>query len=514
MNSKNNNKTRNDSPSTSSLPQSPYNLRRNQLQRCAVSKRSNSAKSKIDTSIAVATASTENLNASSTNSQIVSDPVELTSNDSQHLSANNNTNEMERSEDEEEVTILEQQANRQTNKLTSAWPYFDYLSNNFYMSLICLKSFGSSTQNGWCNDTSQVQQREARSNVIKPERKLELDKAALECIIMDGRQFGDFRRAGMSKFLNVICPGYHGPSRKTVRRQLGLSYHKYRKELCATLASVRAIAITVDIRTKKQTSFICLTGHAFNKKYESIPIVLGFRRLSGAHRANNLKNYIIYEMQQLDIEEKVCAIVSDNGSDIKKAINDIKPGERFSCFAHDINLVVKNGLKIWEPIEKKKQITQTTTATNASIYNYDSDDESMSEPDRADIPEELEEDTIDEKAENDESGDDGEEDEDSTGSDDGVSEYEDIIDIESEDDDEDDYQFTNQKEQPLIQPYQIQLLIYRLIHRVRACVINVRSTRAICDYVKTQGKSNEPPIKAGLATDFEIRWNTTFIMID
>ncbi|CAF5075129.1 unnamed protein product, partial [Rotaria magnacalcarata] len=39
----------------------------------------------------------------------------------------------------------------------------------------------------------------------------------------------------------------HGPSRKTVRRQLGLSYHKYRKELRATLASVRAIAITVDI---------------------------------------------------------------------------------------------------------------------------------------------------------------------------------------------------------------------------------------------------------------------------
>ncbi|CAF5161157.1 unnamed protein product, partial [Rotaria magnacalcarata] len=132
-------KTRNDSPSTSSLPQSPYNLRRNQLQRGAVSKRSNSAKSKKHASIAVATVSTENPNASSTNSQIASDPVELTSNDSQHLSANNNTNEMERSEDEEEVTILEQQANRQTNKLRSVWPYFDYLSNNFYMCLICLK---------------------------------------------------------------------------------------------------------------------------------------------------------------------------------------------------------------------------------------------------------------------------------------------------------------------------------------------------------------------------------------
>ncbi|CAF4758740.1 unnamed protein product, partial [Rotaria magnacalcarata] len=78
-----------------------------------------------------------------------------------------------------------------------------------------------------------------------------------------------------------------------------------------------------------------------------------------------------------------------------------------------------------------------------------------------------------------------------------VSEYEDIIDIESENDDEDDYQFANQKEQQLIQPYRTQFLIYRLIHRVRACVINVRSTRAVCDYVKTQAKSNEPLIKAG-----------------
>ncbi len=72
-----------------------------------------------------------------------------------------------------------------------------------------------------------------------------------------------------------------GPNRKTIRRRLGLSYHKYRAELRATLASVRAIALTIDMWTKKRTTFICLTGHAFNNKYESIPLILGFRRLSG-----------------------------------------------------------------------------------------------------------------------------------------------------------------------------------------------------------------------------------------
>ncbi len=144
-----------------------------------------------------------------------------------------------------------------------------------------------------------------------------------------------------------------GPSCKTIRRRLGYSYHAYRAELRATLASINSIAITVDVCTKNRMSFICLTGHAFNKKYQSISLVLGFRRLSGPHTAKKLKKYINYELKQLQIEDKICAIVSDNGTDIVKAINDIKPGQRLSCFAHDVNRVVKNGLQIW--IKPKQQ---------------------------------------------------------------------------------------------------------------------------------------------------------------
>ena len=42
---------------------------------------------------------------------------------------------------------------------------------------------------------------------IDPEKKRELHEAAIDCIVTDGRPFGDFRRLGMSKFLNVIYPG-------------------------------------------------------------------------------------------------------------------------------------------------------------------------------------------------------------------------------------------------------------------------------------------------------------------
>jgi len=59
-------------------------------------------------------------------------------------------------------------------------------------------------------------------------------------------------------------------------------------------------------------------------------------------------------LKQLQIEDKVCGFVTDNGSDIVKAINGIKFGQRFSCIAHDLNRVVKNGLQLWDTKRKKK----------------------------------------------------------------------------------------------------------------------------------------------------------------
>ncbi len=41
---------------------------------------------------------------------------------------------------------------------------------------------------------------------------------------------------------------------------------------------------------------------------------------------------------------------------MKKAINDIKPGLRFSCHAHDINLVIKNALNLFDKPKKKKYV--------------------------------------------------------------------------------------------------------------------------------------------------------------
>ncbi|CAF2951319.1 unnamed protein product [Rotaria sp. Silwood2] len=49
---------------------------------------------------------------------------------------------------------------------------------------------------------------------------------------------------------------------------------------------------------------------------------------------------------------------------------------------------------------------------------------------------------------------------------------------------------------------------------MRAFITNINSIRAVTDYVQQREKIHDPPITAALVTDIEIRWNTTFIMVD
>ena len=54
---------------------------------------------------------------------------------------------------------------------------------------------------------SQVKQRIRARGKVPADRRRVLHKAAIACIIEDGRSFNDFRKKGMKKFLDAICPG-------------------------------------------------------------------------------------------------------------------------------------------------------------------------------------------------------------------------------------------------------------------------------------------------------------------
>lgn len=94
---------------------------------------------------------------------------------------------------------------------------------------------------------SQIQRANGnrRKTNVSPLLKRQLDQAAIQCIVDDGHAFGVFRRSGMQRFLEILMPGYHGPSRKTVRNHLDRLYKQHRAGLRETFEKVAHLSLTL-----------------------------------------------------------------------------------------------------------------------------------------------------------------------------------------------------------------------------------------------------------------------------
>lgn len=116
--------------------------------------------------------------------------------------------------------------------------------------------------------------------------------------------------------------------------------------------SINHISVTTDLwKNRSDTHFLCLTAHFLDNKYNLVSVIIGFRRFKQRHTAINIKAFIEKEFDNLGIKDKVKYIVSDNGSDIKKATSNMSNNcKRFSCLAHNLNLAIKNGLLLWNKI--------------------------------------------------------------------------------------------------------------------------------------------------------------------
>lgn len=122
-------------------------------------------------------------------------------------------------------------------------------------------------------------------------------------------------------------------------------------------------------------SFLGITAHYITATWELEHVVLGCNRVHGRHTADNIQLWFDEVMSLFDICDKIKHIVTDSGANIKKAFalplpgyeednledssdedeEDVQPEsvgsldgysfEHHPCFAHTLQLVIKDGLK-------------------------------------------------------------------------------------------------------------------------------------------------------------------------
>ena len=137
MSSKANSKNRDNGRASSSISNSPYNLRRYQTQSGFVTKGTSSAKPKKNTSVVISRTSSNNTNSST--AERASNLSQLSSSDDEQPHDGSESNEMERSDEDQEASMVKQHNERQSKKHSYVRVHFDQLDENVYMCRICLK---------------------------------------------------------------------------------------------------------------------------------------------------------------------------------------------------------------------------------------------------------------------------------------------------------------------------------------------------------------------------------------
>jgi len=128
---------------------------------------------------------------------------------------------------------------------------------------------------------------------------------------------------------------------------------KVKGDVQSLLNAASHVAITTDIWTSMNTdSFMTLTAHFVDSNLRELrTVVLCTKKLESNHTGVYLSQIMTKELSDWNILNKVVAIVTDGGANIKLAVR-LMNIPQIPCTAHKLNLIVQQSLELSEEDEQ------------------------------------------------------------------------------------------------------------------------------------------------------------------
>jgi hypothetical protein len=187
-------------------------------------------------------------------------------------------------------------------------------------------------------------------------KKKALDNCCALFIAKDMRPINIVEGDGFKKFVATLDPKYQLPSRQTITKSIiPRLTEDTKKALSESLLQAKWVAITTDMWSSSTcTSFMSVTGH-FLEDDELTSALLDCSSFHGRHTSANITARLLHVVSEFEITDKIVCAVSDNAANVKKAIVDANMNG-IPCFAHTLNLCIKDSLaamEAFEPLRKK-----------------------------------------------------------------------------------------------------------------------------------------------------------------
>ncbi|XP_050305078.1 E3 SUMO-protein ligase ZBED1-like [Anthonomus grandis grandis] len=152
----------------------------------------------------------------------------------------------------------------------------------------------------------------------------------LKMMVLDFQPLSFVENKGIKDFANSINALYKIPIKSNIK---------------AMLCEVNYVSVTTDIWTSDSNiAYVSLTCH-FSYKDKLNSQVLSTDEISGSHTGENIGHTLKKILNEWGIIDKVVTIVSDNGSNIKNAVNVHLKKHNHPCVAHTLNLCVTDSIK-------------------------------------------------------------------------------------------------------------------------------------------------------------------------
>lgn len=179
--------------------------------------------------------------------------------------------------------------------------------------------------------------------------------------ILDFQPFRIVEDEGFKSFVAALNPAYQFPSRSTISKtMIPALYEQCNNEINDIIKTGKSFCITTDCWTSINTvNFMATTAHFLNDDFKLISILLECAATDGEHTSENLSKELQRIVSEREIQNKILLAVSDNAANIKNAISNKLNWKHLGCFAHTLNLIVKDALQnpdIIPIINKVKEI--------------------------------------------------------------------------------------------------------------------------------------------------------------
>ena len=135
------------------------------------------------------------------------------------------------------------------------------------------------------------------------------------------------------------------PDSKGVKAIIHYAYNYTFEAMINLVQPITSVYLTLDLWTARSNyEYLGITCLFLDQQYNLKEIALTISHIKYPHTAENIKDAIEEILNKWNLRSKVFSITTDNGSNVKKYVQEMEGIEWHPCASHTLQLVVGKGL--------------------------------------------------------------------------------------------------------------------------------------------------------------------------